>query len=136
VESIPYSTEQELQQLLGKTINRLLNVERLRATDLIVLTPRGMDDTALSRLKLSGQVMLVEKEPNDKLRHIQYSSIDQFKGLERGAAIVVELDESMMADSVRRDALCYVAFSRPRHHLVLMGASKTLQEVVGGSSRR
>ncbi len=121
VEKVKYSSEYEFQQLLGKTINRLLNVERLRPEDLIVLTPRRLDQSALTRIKLSGNLQLVVTEPAQKSRAIQFTSIDQFKGLERPAVIVVELDDEMPGDADHWHALCYVAFSRPRHHLVLMG---------------
>lgn len=130
VESIPYTTENELQQLLGKTINRLLNIERLRPADLIVLTPRSIDRTALTRLTLSGQLELVLHEPAAKSRQIQFASVDQFKGLERNAAIVVEIDQEMSADSQPQEAICYVAFSRPRHHLVVMGTPAMLRKVL------
>lgn len=126
VEPITYSTEHELQQKLGKTINKLLNIERLQPKDLVILTPRRIDRSALSRVKLSGNLQLVVTEPAQRSREIQFASIDQFKGLERAAVIVVELDDSMPGDEDHWHALCYVAFSRPRHHLVLMGAEDTL----------
>ncbi|WP_417385357.1 NERD domain-containing protein [Gimesia sp.] len=126
VESFSCSSEHELQQLLGKTINRLLNVERLRPKDLVVLTPRRIDQSALTRIKLSGNLQLVVGEPEPKSREIQFASIDQFKGLERGAVIVVELDDTMPGDEDHWHALCYVAFSRPRHHLILMGSEDVL----------
>jgi len=136
VESLPYSSESELQQLLGKTINRLLNLERLRPRDVIILTPRRLDRTALTGMKvLSGQVELIPSEPKPKSRQIQYASIDQFKGLERKAAIVVELDEELGADPEHQNALCYVAFSRPRHHLVLMGSPDKLRWALSATDR-
>jgi hypothetical protein len=129
VEAFSYSSEHELQQLLAKTINRLLNIERLRSSDLVVLTPRRIDRSALPRLALPGQVQLVLGKPATKSTEVQYASIESFKGLERLAAIVVELDEELDADVERREALCYVAFSRPRHHLVLMGSASTLAQL-------
>lgn len=129
VERLTYGSEHDLQQLLGKTINRLLNIERLRPKDLVILTPRRTDQSALTRLKLSGNLTLVGSEPSEKSRDIQFASIDQFKGLERAAVIVVELDEAMPGDEDHWHALCYVAFSRPRHHLVLMGAEDTLAKL-------
>ena len=102
----------------------------------MVLTPRRLDQSALTRIKLSGNVTLVASEPTEKSREIQFASIDQFKGLERAAVIVVELDDQMPGDSVHWHALCYVAFSRPRHHLVLMGDETTLAKLVGSRSGR
>ncbi len=129
VEKITYSTEHELQQLLGKVINKLLNIERLNPKDLVVLTPRRIDHSALTRIKLSGSLQLVLGEPAPKSREVQFATIDQFKGLEKAVVIVVELDDAMPTDEERRHALCYVAFSRPRHQLVLMGTEVTLAQV-------
>jgi hypothetical protein len=129
IESIPYSREQELQHALGKTINRLVTVERLRPADLIVLTPRSLDRTALTRLKMPQGIDLVLREPTSSKREVLYASIDQFKGLERKVAIVVELDDELSVKPERRDALLYVAFSRPRHHLILMGSPLALRQI-------
>lgn len=129
VETIPYSTEQELQHALGKTINRLVTVERLRPADLIVLTPRSLDRTALTRLKMPQGIELVLREPTPSKLEVMYASIDQFKGLERKVAIVVELDDELSVKPERRDALLYVAFSRPRHHLILMGSPLALRQI-------
>jgi hypothetical protein len=129
VETIPYSTEEELQHALGKTINRLITVERLRPADLIVLTPRSLDRTALTRLKMPQGIELALREPSPSKLEVMYASIDQFKGLERKVAIVVELDDELSLDAERRAALLYVAFSRPRHHLILMGSPLALRRI-------
>ena len=136
VDKVAYSSEHEFQQLLGKTINRLLNVERLRPEDLIVLTPRRLDQSALTRVRLSGNLQLVVTEPAQKSRAIQFTSIDQFKGLERPAVIVVELDDRMPGDADHWHALCYVAFSRARHHLVLMGDEAILANLARSDGGR
>jgi len=128
VETIPYSMEHDFAQVLGKTINRLLAVERIRPADLIVLTPRSLDRTALTRLRMPHGIDLVGREPTSSKLEVMYASIDQFKGLERKVAIVVELDEQLGVDLQRRDALLYVAFSRPRHHLILLGSPAALQQ--------
>jgi hypothetical protein len=128
VETVPYSTEQGFAHVLGKTINRLLTVERIRPADLIVLTPKSLDTTALTRLRIPHAIDLVAREPTLSKLEVMYAGIDQFKGLERKVAIVVELDEQLAVDPQRRDALLYVAFSRPRHHLILLGSPAALQQ--------
>jgi len=42
---------------------------------------------------------------------VMYASVDQFKGLERKVAIVVELGDELSVKSQRRDALLYVALA-------------------------
>lgn len=45
-------------------------------------------------------------------------------------ADIVELDEELPATQVTRDALCYVAFSRPRNHLIVLGKKEILRELL------
>ena len=48
-------------------------------------------------------------------------NVAQFKGLERPVVVVAEVDESLAVRTVvERDALLYVAFSRPRNLLVVL----------------
>jgi DNA helicase IV len=74
-------------------------------------------------------IELVSHDATTSKSEVMYASIDQFKGLERKVAIVVELDEELSAKPEQRDALLYVAFSRPRHHLMLMGAPAVLRSI-------
>jgi superfamily I DNA/RNA helicase len=63
-------------------------------------------------------------------REILCATIHSFKGLERRVVIVIELDEELLGSSASRDALCYVAFSRPRNHLILFGKKDVILEVL------
>lgn len=133
IEKVPYADEKQLAQSLSKLINRLLDTERIGNGDIIILTPRRADRSALTTMKLSGSLALVSGPPAPRTRQVQFASIEQFKGLERKVAVVTELDGALTDDEALRSALCYVAFSRPRHHLVLMGHREILATVFGGS---
>jgi superfamily I DNA/RNA helicase len=129
VEIYPYSTPLELKKMLSSLLHKLLVSEQLDAKDLVVLTPKGLNRSQLQGLELSGKYRFVEQytgRPGD----ILYSTIHSFKGLERPVVIVVELDEDLLASAAARDALCYVAFSRPRNYLVLLGKRDIIFELM------
>jgi hypothetical protein len=129
VELYPYSTPLELKKMLSSLLHKLLVSEQLDAKDLVVLTPKGLNRSLLPGMELSGKYRFVEQytgRPGD----ILYSTIHSFKGLERPVVIVVELDEDLLASSSSRDALCYVAFSRPRNYLVLLGKRDVILELL------
>ena len=115
-----YETEAELRKLLYQQFQKLIDAERLASSDIVVLTPRPLDRSVLPTLKMNGNYKLVEHS-GGKQREVLYTTIQNFKGLERRVVIIVELDEELLATEATRDALCYVAFSRPRNYLILLG---------------
>lgn len=129
-EQIAYSGQGELAKALGGVLVRLLTTERFRNTDLIVLTPRSLEQSALPSLKVPGSIELVPHFPAAKGRQIQFASVAEFKGLERKVVVVAELDDALPSEPERRNAMCYVAFSRPRHHLVLLGNHDVLASLL------
>jgi superfamily I DNA/RNA helicase len=130
VETHPCTTPDALKKLLQHILQKLTVTEQIAFSDIAVLTPRALDRSALREMKLEGNVKLVKfEEYKENQREILYSTIHSFKGLERPVAIVVELDEELPKD-VERDALCYIAFSRPRSHLILLGKQDVIAEVL------
>ena len=92
----------------------------------MVLTPKALDRSVLLTLRLPGTLRLVTEEPAARSNQVLCSTVHRFKGLERRVAIVAELDRSLPTDVAARTALCYVAFSRPRTYLVLLGTAEVL----------
>ena len=115
-----YGGPDDLASLLGRTIHHLLTTEALANPDLVVLTTRGsVADSSLFTLQLPHGIRLASEEPKGPGRAVYCCPISEFKGLERKVTLVAEVDEFLPADPRARDALLYVAFSRPRHHLVV-----------------
>ena len=110
----------DLASLLGRTIHHLLTTEALANSDMVVLTTRAsVADSSLFTLQLPHGIRLAAEEPRGPGRAVFCCSISEFKGLERKVALVAEVDEFLPANPKVRDALLYVGFSRPRHHLVV-----------------
>lgn len=129
VESYPYTTPVELRKLLSQLLLKLTGAEQLAPRDIVILTPKALNRSQLPGLELGGQLRLVERYTSQG-REILYTTIQSFKGLERRVIIVVELDEELPAAQATRDALCYVAFSRPRNHLIVLGKKEMLRELL------
>ena len=124
-----YETEAELRKLLYQQFQKLIDAERLASSDIVVLTPRALERSVLPALKLDGNYKLVEHS-SGKQREVLYTTIQNFKGLERRVVIIVELDEELLAAEATRDALCYVAFSRPRNYLILLGKQSVIKSLL------
>jgi len=112
--------------LLTKVLHRLLVNEGFTNQDLVVLTPKSLERSALLSLKLPGALKLVKDEPPITThQHVLCSTIHSFKGLERRVVIVVaESDVELEQD------IWYVAFSRPRTHLIVLGTKEALSQVL------
>lgn len=129
VEVYPYSSSAELRRLLPQLLQKLTAIEQLAPKDLVVLTPKALNRSQLRGLDVGSGLRLVE-QPTGRGREILCATIHSFKGLERRVVIVIELDEELLGSSASRDALCYVAFSRPRNHLILLGKREVILEVL------
>ena len=131
VEVHEYDSESRLAAVLGQVLHRLVERERFRCREIVVLTPKHpLPKSCLLRLGLAHGYRLVDRQPDKGTREILCLSIQDFKGLERPVAIVAELDETLPPDEDLRDALLYVAFSRPRHHLVVVGKGATMETLL------
>jgi hypothetical protein len=133
VEVHRYGSTDELGQVLGKTLRRLVETERFTNRDLVVLTPKSLEgNSCLMKLRLPVGLELVSHEPAAQTRQVLCSTIHDFKGLERKVALIVELDEALPQDLPTRAALCYVAFSRPRHHLIVFATPGAPPDLLPG----
>ena len=127
VAKYPYAAAGELGQRLGGVLSQLLLVENLLARDIVVLTPRDpLATSGLPDARLPNGMRLVTDPAQVRARNVLLSSITDFKGLERPVVVVAELDDQLPADPGQRAALLYVAFSRPRNLLCLLGTPAVL----------
>ena len=129
VEIYHYGSSAELRRLLPQLLLKLTAVEQLAPKDLVILTPIALNRSQLRGLEVGAGLRLVEQD-RGQAREILYATIHSFKGLERRVVIVVELDEELLGVQATRDALCYVAFSRPRNHLIVLGKKEVILDLL------
>ncbi len=116
---LPYASNKELRQLLRRTLHDLVNENKVRNTDIVILTPRGQRRTALQDGDTLGNFTLVWREPR-RPNEIQVSTVHRFKGLERKVVILAEVDPWAHKDPQTIPRLLYVGCSRARTHLIIL----------------
>lgn len=103
-----------LRQVFAKLFAR----ESIPASHVVVLTPRTKSKSALAEGERVGNVTLTwdaEPPPNA----VRVSTIHRFKGLDSPIVILAELDQ--MVGWPNHNELLYVALSRARSHLFILG---------------
>lgn len=105
------------REALRRVFARLFTEERLPSNSTVILTPRSAQTSQFKEGdKIGGVVVTWEQHPGPN--QVQISSIYSFKGLESPIVILVELNK---LDFATQDYLLYVALSRPRDHLIVLG---------------
>ncbi|WP_448575377.1 NERD domain-containing protein [Thermomicrobium sp.] len=120
VEEVPV-TAQSLLQTLSNRLRRLLEEEGIEPRDVVILTPRSRERSALrDKTWIAGRWQLTwETDDREQANHrVRVSSIHAFKGLESPVVILAEVDDLARQ---RVDELSYVALSRARSHLIVLG---------------
>jgi uncharacterized protein YbaR (Trm112 family) len=120
VEEVPV-TGQGVLQALASRLRRLFEEEGIEPRDVVILTPRSRERSALRDKTWIAARWQLTWEPVDREEanhRVRASSIHAFKGLESPVVILAELDELAHP---RVDELWYVALSRARSHLIVLG---------------
>jgi hypothetical protein len=116
--------DEALKQTLAASITDLLQ-EGIKPDEIMVVTCRTNEKSrwkqwqTLGEHALRGLTQLRSMRPEDRARFVKISTIRAAKGLESNVVILVEPDG--VAGDKRRDKLLYVAISRAKHHLVVLG---------------
>lgn len=112
-------SEDSFESTLVATIQRLVSEEGLAPSDIVILSPRSRQSSRLGQIGRLGAFPLSWDEIAPA-NAIQASTIYSFKGLESSVIILIEPEELPGRSHYRE--LCYVALSRARHHLIVLGA--------------
>ncbi|MCW5749626.1 MAG: NERD domain-containing protein [Alphaproteobacteria bacterium] len=118
VEHRYWKTRADLGGLLTDAVSRLVK-ERTPIDDIVILSPRRLENSSLAGVKTISSVPLVDisRGTTGVQSAIRFSTVHSFKGLESPVVIVVDIDE---VDTDEPQSLLYVAMSRARSLLVLM----------------
>ena len=119
VESYPDAIDQA--KVVAGVIERLIDEEGLPPQDIVVLSLHSLVTKRSAVGKNPGKYKYVHG-PSTSAHEVQFSSIKAFKGLERPGVIVCEMDRITHGDV---DNQLYVAFSRAKNHLVVVGPTAT-----------
>ena len=127
VEHRYWSTKSSLVKALTTTIGQLL-LGGVSLDDIVVLSPRRLENSALGNIERIGDAPLFDSSRSlDVLQgSIRFSTIHSFKGLESQVVIIVDIDE---VEKEGPQALMYVGMSRARSLLVLMISEGTRRSV-------
>lgn len=126
VEQQTYGTKKELLTLLDVSIRRWIKDADLDPFDIALLTPHGVDASALWWQDTLGGVRLTDDPWEEGA--ILRSSVYRFKGLERMVVGVVELDGA-------QDKELYIAFSRASLFLSVFYPASEAKRIGGHVSR-
>jgi hypothetical protein len=99
---------------LSRVLHRLLTEQHARAADIVVLTPKGFDQSDVSGEVGSYRLVEAPSGPND----VRLSSIKRFLGLESQIVVMCELPDTTHPEFRSH---MYVGLSRARAHLVIIG---------------
>jgi hypothetical protein len=101
---------------LRQILHRLVYEEHVDCRDIVILTPRSQERSALKDGMAIANFSLCTT-PSQIRNHIQVSSVHTFKGLESRVVILAEVDPEASHDL---DAVLYVGCSRARTYLIIL----------------
>ncbi|MFI5370291.1 MAG: NERD domain-containing protein [Candidatus Eisenbacteria bacterium] len=114
-ETLGYRDEHTLREHVRRTLHRLVHEEQVPERDIVVLTPRGRESSALWKDPQFGNLRLTDGWPPAP-NHVQCATVWAFKGLERPVVVLAEIG----AAGDKLEELQYVGGSRAKSHLVVI----------------
>ena len=131
-EILGYADAAGMRRQVARVLSRLIGTEGLDSSEIIVLTPRALDGSALLAEPLDNRLRLVRDAPTSN-RQVQVSTVHRFKGLERPVVVLTEVDE---LNGVEREAIMYVALSRPRSCLIVIAKAELADQIASFEARK
>ncbi|MFC4631775.1 NERD domain-containing protein [Promicromonospora alba] len=127
-----YQAGQDQSALLATAI-RSLKSEGYELNEIVVLSPQRGGSTAVTTDDPWLRQIL---EPADGLPsrpgHVQYATIQSFKGLDSPAVVVTDLDQTIATGNF--ESLLYVGLTRATDRLIALIEATTLRAAIGGSA--
>jgi hypothetical protein len=121
VEWIPANSNQEIYKKIDERIYQLISQERMHQSDIAVLVPAEKDITEYVKERLSGyEIQSADKNEGNA---VIMDTIRRFKGLEKRIVILAATSKL-----IGERELIYVAVSRARTHLIVVGDINGLKQ--------
>lgn len=117
-EIVPLRAGDRVEDVLAHVVTRLVEEQSIDPREITVLTPRSQGRSTLLEGMSLGPARLTWKDGTSSST-VQVSTIHSWKGLESPIVIVAET-EGLRSHHLG-DALIYVALSRAKHHLIVLG---------------
>lgn len=115
-EWLSYDSNATMLRLLQRRLHQLINEEGIAPSDLVVLTPKAAERSALSERLALGNFRLTRQEPT-RPTDIPIRTVHAFKGLDRRVVILAEVDPWANQELA---TVLYVGCSRARTHLTIL----------------
>lgn len=111
-----YADDRELHKQIATVLHRLTHEENVPTEQIVILTQRKIDRTALKGRDQIGAWKLTQEWP-PAANEIFANTIYQFKGMESPVVILAEVTKSRNQDL---GTLWYVGCSRAKNHLIVL----------------
>jgi len=119
-EIVKLKGDDRIEDVLADVVLRLVTQQGIRPPDIAVLTPRSRARSALLEGFPVGDSLRLTWENGATDSAVRVSTIHSYKGLESPVVVLAET-EGLQSHHLG-DALTYVALSRAKHHLIVVGA--------------
>jgi hypothetical protein len=110
-----------------------LHDDRVPFEDVVILSPRRIENSVVSQLDRNRFPIRVAAEVPERGQNVHFSTVHAFKGLESPVVILCDL-EDLEEDHSR--ALLYTGMSRARSHLILLLRNRLQKSVSAAVERK
>lgn len=121
-----YADKKNQERLLIESIQSLLD-DGFHPADFVVLSPKNERDCLAGQVRQNPWNSLFSTLESANIKHIRYTSVHAFKGLE--APIIVLTDIESLA-SAQDEGLFYIAVTRALHRLVIFIADSAKPDIL------
>jgi hypothetical protein len=116
VQQFSGNTDKQRWRHLRDIVENLIEDQRLKPQNIVIIGGHSMENTCLSREPKLGNYMVTEGHA-DGSNVIRYHTYMKFKGCEADAVILLDVDKS---DARWSDLALYTAISRAKHLLYII----------------
>lgn len=120
-----YNNETEQQKMLVRCLEEYRD-NRINYEDIIILSPKG-DKSAASNMKTSPWNQRLVPFHNASKGHIAYETIHSFKGMERPAIIITDINETSKDEA---ESLLYVGMTRATDRVTILVSEKAKAQLL------